>query len=129
MNFNIQDFDSKIDEFSVFLDRISIAPQIVILTETWFSPETCRKIPGYKGYHCTRAGLRDRGGVSIFILETLNLKCVHYSFNVSADLEHVRIILKPNNENRKNIAIIDAYRPLYRSLINDFFLFIRIYHE
>ena len=120
MNFNIQCFDSKFDEFSAFLDNISLLPQILILTETWFCPTTCRNIPGYKGYHCTRPGLNERGGVSIYILETLNLSCVHYSFNVTANLEHVHIVLKPNSENRKKIEIVGVYRPPYRPLFNDF---------
>ena len=103
MNFNMQCFDRKFDEFSAFLDEISVPPQIIILTETWFSPTTCMNITGYKGYHCTRPGLNERGGVSIFVLETLNLSIVHYSSKLSADLEHVRVILKPNSENRKKI--------------------------
>ena len=103
MNFNIQCFNSKIDELLVFLDQINVSPHILILTETWFAPSTCRDISGYKAYHCTRPGSNERGGVSIYILETLNLSCLHYSFKVSSDLEHVRIILKPNNVNRKKV--------------------------
>ena len=48
MNFNIQSFDSKYDEFSAFFDEINLRPHILILTETWFSPTTCREIQGYK---------------------------------------------------------------------------------
>ena len=103
LNFNIQCFDSKFDEFSAFLDKMIISPHILVLTETWFCPTTCKEISGYKSYHCTRTGTNDRGGVSIYVLETLNLKCVHYSVKLSADLEHVRVILKPNNENRKKL--------------------------
>ena len=121
MNFNIQSFDSKIDEFSAFLDKINIAPHILVLCETWFAPSTCRDISGYKAYHCTRPGPNERGGISIYVLETLNLSCLHYSFKVNSDLEHVRIILKPNNENRKKIEIIGIYRPPYRTLLDNFF--------
>ena len=121
MNFNIQSFDSKYDEFSAFLDEINLKPHILILTETWFSPTTCSEIPGYKAYHCTRAGDNHHGGVSAFILETLNLSCLHFSCKVKPELEHVRIILKPNNENRKKIEIVGAYRPPYRPLLDDFF--------
>ena len=121
MNFNIQSFDSKFDEFSVFLDNIKLSPHIVILSETWFSPLTSKEIIGYKSYHCTRPGIHDRGGVSIYILETLNLSCLHYSYKVSPEIEYVRIILKPNNENRKNIEIVGFYRPPYRPLVDDFF--------
>ena len=121
MNFNIQSFDSKNDEFSAFLDEIKLKPQILILTETWFAPLTCREIIGYKAYHCTRTGDNHRGGVSVYILESLNLSCLHFSCKVKPDLEHVRIILKPNNENRKKIEIVAAYRPPYRTMLDDFF--------
>ena len=121
MNFNIQSFDSKLDEFSAFLHNINQLPHILVLTETWFSPTTCCDLEGYKAYHCTRPGTNDRGGVTIYILESLNLSCLHYSVKVSPDLEHVRIILKPNYENRKKIEIVGVYRPPYRPLLDDFF--------
>ena len=121
MNFNIQSFDSKINEFSAFLDKINLTAHILVLTETWFAPSTCKDIPGYKAYHCTRPGTNERGGVSIYVLETLNLSCLHYSFKISSDPEHVRIILKPNNVNRKKIEIIGVYRPPYRPLLETFF--------
>ena len=101
INFNIQSFDRKFDEFTAFLDNINLSPHVMILSETWFSPSTCKEILGYKSYHCTRPGINERGGVSIYILETLNLSCLHYSHKVTPELEYVRIILKPNNENRK----------------------------
>ena len=121
MNFNIQCFDRKIDEFSAFLDKISIIPDIIVLTETWFAPSTCRELPGYNDYHCTRQNINDRGGVSIYILQSLNVSCIHYSSKVTPELEHVHVTLKPINANRKNIDIIGIYRPPYRPLVDIFF--------
>ena len=120
MNFNIQCYDAKIDEFSAFLDKLKVKPEILVLTETWFSPTTCKDIPGFNAYHCTRPGVHDRGGVSIFVLENLDLSLTHYSFNVSAELEHVHITLKHKNSNMKNIDIVGIYRPPYRPLMDDF---------
>ena len=51
INFNIQSFDRKFDEFTAFLDNINLSPHIMILSETWFSPSTCKEILGYKSYH------------------------------------------------------------------------------
>ena len=79
INFNIQCFDAKIDEFTAFLHEIKLIPEIIILTETWFSPQTCRELPGYKGYHCTRPNINDRGGISIYVHENLNLSLIRYS--------------------------------------------------
>ena len=122
INFNIQSFDSKIDEFSAFLHEIKLNPEIIILTETWFSPLTCRDITGYKGYHCTRPNINARGGISIYVLNNLNLSLTHYSSNVSAELEYVHITLKPRDSNGKNIDIVGIYRPPYRPLVDDFFI-------
>ena len=121
MNLNIQSFGSKYVEFSTFLDEISLKRPILVLTETWFNSSTGKEILGYKSFHCTRSGDVHRGGISVFVLETLNLSCLHFSCRVTDDLEHVRIILKPNNENRKNIEIVGFYRPPYRTRIDDFF--------
>ena len=38
MNFNIQCFNTKIDEFSAFLHELNFVPKIVCLSETWFTP-------------------------------------------------------------------------------------------
>ena len=89
MNFNIQSFESKFDELSAFLDEINTKPHVLILTETWFAPLTTREILGYKAYHCTRTGENARGGVSVYILETLNLSCLHFSCKVKPDLETI----------------------------------------
>ena len=82
----------------------------------------CKEITGYKGYHCTRSNINERGGVSIYVLENLNLSLSHYFSNVSAELEHVHITLKPRGANTKNIDIVGIYRPPYRPLLDNFFL-------
>ena len=120
LNFNIQCYDAKIDEFSAFIDKLKLKPEILVLTETWFSPMTCKEIPGYNAYHCTRPGVHDRGGVSIYVLKNLDLYLTHYSSNVSAELEHVHITLKHKNSNMKNIDIVGIYRPPHRALVGEF---------
>ena len=101
LNFNIQCFNAKIDEFSAFLDEINLNPEIIVLTETWFSPSSCKDISGYEAYHCTRSVGNHRGGISIYVRENLNSSVTHFSFNVSPELEHVHVTLKSNNANLK----------------------------
>ena len=48
MNFNIQSFESKYDEFSAFLDEINTKPHVLVLTETRFIPLITREILGYR---------------------------------------------------------------------------------
>ena len=54
------------DSLSVFLTTIKKNIEIVILTETWFTKDSCCNIEGYTGYHCFRAEISGRG-VSVFV--------------------------------------------------------------
>ena len=59
--------------------------------------------------------------MTVFILESLSFSCLHFSCRVTDDLEHARVILKPNHTNRKNIEIVGIYRPPYHARIGNFF--------
>ena len=54
LNFNIRSFNSNIDQFSNFIDELVIKPQIIILSETWFSRNSKGSINGYTGFDCCR---------------------------------------------------------------------------
>ena len=100
MNFNMQSFNAKIDEFSAFLDEIQIPPKILCLTETWFTPDYSSTIQGYKGYHCIRGENHVRGGgVSLLILDNIPVTCTKISSISSPNIEyiHVRVIFNTRN--------------------------------
>ena len=120
MNFNMQSFNAKIDEFSAFLNDINVSPKILCLTETWFTPFHKCNIDGYKPYHCTRDEDHERGGVSLLILDSIPAKCVEISSNASPELEHIHIRINFSSRNQKKIDVIGIYRPANAS-INNFF--------
>ena len=120
MNFNMQSFDAKIDEFSLFLHDINVTPKILCLTETWFTISNKKTIDGYKDYHSTRDVDHERGGVSLLILDSIPAKCVEISSNSSPELEHIHIRMNFSARNMKKIDVIGIYRPPNAS-INNFF--------
>ena len=120
MNINMQSFNAKIDEFSLFLDDINLTPKILCLSETWFKPDNKNSIDGYKPYHSTRDEEHDHGGVSLLISDSLPVKCLEISSHSSPELEYIHIRLNFSTRNMKKIDVIGIYRPP-KSSINDFF--------
>ena len=113
INFNMQSFNAKIDEFSAFLHDLIIVPKILCLTETWFTENNKETIAGYKTFHSTRTGNHSQlhGGVSICILDNLPVNCVEISSKSSHEIEYVHVRLNFKTRNMKKIDIIGLYRP------------------
>ena len=88
-----------------------------MLSETWFSANTCRDVQGYSGFHTYRAD-RSGGGVSVCVRDcytsthVANFSVCHayYEFSV------VRILLS----NNCTVIIIGVYRPPDKSKIPEF---------
>ena len=54
------------DEFHSFASELNRAAYVIMLSETWFSANTCHDVQGYTGFHTYRAD-KTGGGVSVFI--------------------------------------------------------------
>ena len=120
LNFNIRSFNSNIDEFSTFLDEMSTKPHVIILTEVWFSETNKGNLMGYSAFHCFRPN-RNSGGVSVFILDSLQIKTTLCSSESSPEIETIHVSLLPNDNNLTSpLDIIAVYRPPEPSLVNDF---------
>ena len=120
LNYNIRSFNSNIDEFSTFIDELMIKPQIIVLSETWFSHSFIGNLNGYTGFDCSRQN-RIGGGISIFILNSLQTKNVLCSKESSPEIEYLHITLSFNNNQVNNsIEIIGIYRPPEPTLIEPF---------
>ena len=48
---NIRSFGRNFDEFNSFASELSRAANVIVLSETWFSANTCRDVQGYSGFH------------------------------------------------------------------------------
>ena len=82
-------------------------PQIIILTETWFSEVYQDSIPGFIPFHSYRVGRRS-GGVSVFVGEQFSAKSLNTLCFVDNDIEVCTVQLDLCNE---TIVIIAVYRP------------------
>ena len=111
---NIRSFKRNFDEFHSFTSELSRAAVIIVLSETWFSANTCRDVRGYTGFHTYRAD-KSGSGVSEFVRDcytsthVANFSVCHayYEFSVA------RISLS----NNCTIIIICVYRPPDKSKI------------
>ena len=72
VHLNTRSFSRNFDEFSILLDCLKWQPEVVVLSETWFSDDNCSESPGYEGYHVYRTD-RGGGGVSIYVKIALYL--------------------------------------------------------
>ena len=48
---NIRSFGRNFDEFHSFASELSCAADVIVLSEMWFSANTCRDVRGYTGFH------------------------------------------------------------------------------
>ena len=119
INFNIRSFNKNFDDFSTFLDQLKFMPDILIITETWFSSGSRGEISGYKGFHCSRPMDRRGGGVSIFVSRSLTAKILTIECYSQPELEYMW--LKVLYSNRDSIDIIAVYRPPNNTLLQGFF--------
>ena len=66
MRENIRSFVKKYDELHSFASELSHAADGIVLSEAWFSANTCHDAQGYTGFHIYRTN-KTGGGVSVLI--------------------------------------------------------------
>ena len=66
MHENIHSFGNIFDEFHSFASELNQAADLIVLSETWFSANTCHDVHGYTVFHTYRAD-KTGGGVPVFI--------------------------------------------------------------
>ena len=105
INYNIRSFRKNANSFFPII-RENL-PQIITLTETWFSPNYQDEIPGYNSYHIFRQNRRS-GGVSVFIREDVEATKID---NLSFIAEHIEVCSVTINIANEKISFILLYRP------------------
>ena len=63
---DIRSFGKIFDKFHSFASELNRAADIIVLSETWFSANTCHDVQGYTSSHTYRAD-KTGGSVSVFI--------------------------------------------------------------
>ena len=105
---NIRSISRNFDELIVFLCRLKLDCDVLILTECWLSCNlTIPNLPGYKSY--TSQNYKNQNdGIILYVKESLNVDIIEPPF-----LESNCLILTINND----ITIIAMYRsPSYNNL-------------
>ena len=70
MHENIRCFGKMFDDFHAFAAELSRAADDIVLSETWFSANTCHDAQGYTDFHTYRAD-KTGGGVSVACLSEI----------------------------------------------------------
>ena len=64
--YEVHSFWKFFDEFHSFASELNRAADVIVLSQTWFSANTCHDVQGYTGFHTYRPD-KTGGGVSVFI--------------------------------------------------------------
>ena len=95
-------------EFHSFASELNRAADVIVLSETWFSANTCHSVQGYTGFHAHRAD-KTGGGVSVF-----NRNCyttTHMAkFSVCQACYEISVV-KVSLSNNYTVIIIGVHRP------------------
>jgi len=107
VNFNVRSFNANVDEFIAFVNNLGKIPDIIVLTETWFSDIYSEPLDGYVCFHSFRSNKRG-GGVSVFIRD--NMKSVHVVKTISSNIIEC-CILRIFYRNDLIVNLLAIYRP------------------
>jgi len=113
-HFNIRSFHANADEVLLFLSSLTILPDIIILSETWFSPDSTMNIDGYYGHHACRTDRRG-GGVSVYVRKVYSATEVPEFSYVTFDLELCTVKVTAHDQ---VFIVTGVYRPPAGNLTN-----------
>jgi len=109
---NIRSFFKNNDELLIFIDQLPTKPDVIILTETWFTASTVTDIDGYNAFHTTRDNRRG-GGTSVYIKSKYKSSLLtQYSFIKDT----IEICAVNVNVGATPVSIYGIYRPPDKSL-------------
>ena len=107
LHHNIRSFSANSDSLLSIFDSSTVFPEILVLSETWFSPDTSHDIPGFSSYHTIRDTARS-GGVSIFVAENFSSSKIESISFCSQNLEVCCIKTKIYGT---DLRVVGVYRP------------------
>ena len=105
LSYNIRSFRKNSDAFLPIIE--SSTPQVLILSETWFTDSFQPPINNYIGYHTIRSE-RQSGGVSVYIGDSLHSRKIPQLSFINNNIEICTVEITLNNE---AIFIMGIYRP------------------
>ena len=67
INYNIRSYNSNAEIFFALCNSLSVTPNVIVLTETWFNDDNIQCPLNYRGFHTVRDGRS--GGVSVMVAD------------------------------------------------------------
>jgi len=104
---NIRSFNKNGDDLILFLSQFSRKPDVIVISETWFSPTIVTGLEGYNCFHTFRE-IRKGGGISIFVKNCYDCTLLSDISLIKDDSELCSVKFRINNE---TVAIVGVYRP------------------
>jgi len=106
-HFNVRSFAKNGDDVLLFLSGLPSLPDVIVMSETWFSDDYVEEINGYSGHHVYRNARRG-GGVSVFVNDRFRATLLPQQCYIQDDLEMCSVRISVNN---CHITIFAIYRP------------------
>jgi len=112
MHMNIRSYSRNSSEFFTMMAALPRKPDVLVLSETWFSSDTVDDMDGYAGFHVYREDRRG-GGISIYIASKYKSRKIdRWSFiDEHCEVCSVELVL-----NEEAITVVGIYRPPDRNV-------------
>ena len=112
MHFNIRSLVKNGNELIGFLHCMKKQPDVIVTSESFLDSNSMADfhLNNYKDFHITREDTK-RGGVSIFVKQSLNADLLNEFSYIHSEIEICTISLKLSN---KSYTISGIYRPRYK---------------
>ena len=107
LHLNVWSLKSKLEEFLNFLDGMNTKPHVIILSETWFEPNSEIELDFYESTHTSRSSRA--GGISIYVHKGISFEPLSEACGINEYMETCAVLLKLNSGDKLNV--IGVYRP------------------
>ena len=114
MHFNIRSLSKNENELLVTLHSLKKQPDVLVISESFLDSNSMSSfhLENYKDFHVTRGDIK-RGGVSIFLKQTLNAELIENYSYIDPELEICTVTIKLAD---KTYTISGIYRPRSKHL-------------
>ena len=117
LHHNVRSFQRNYDELSALLDSSNLKPQVLVLSETWFTELSVVKLQCFRDYHSYRVNRRG-GGLSIYVRESLKSSLISDMCSVQEEIEVCTMKIQVNSTT--DYIIVGIYRPPDKAELPDF---------
>lgn len=115
MNYNVRSFRANSDTMvSMFYEECS-HPEILVLSETWFTDQLQDGLNSYCSYHTVRSNRRS-GGVSVFVRQCFSSRKL---FDLSFANETIEVCTVDVQIYNQSFIVVGVYRP-HSGTVDDF---------